>query len=450
MRHRYSQYLPPITFVSDLLTLNCALTISSFTYYDRLPPVNDNTGAIYFIFNVAWIIIALITKNYFFHRPLSFSAHISKIISSLIYHLVLVITYLYFFEFYDVSKYIIVYSYVLLFLTLLLCRSLTFFVLDYIRKRGFNQRRILLLGEIEMILMARRSFKRHPEYGYKICSLVTDGDAPFYTKDEITKIAIDKDIHEIYLCYKDLNGQYVNRFLNWFANSNINIKIISDLALDPFKISLLRFYDFPVIRLLSKPAHDIKILVLKRGFDIVFSSGVMISGLPVFFMVMLITKFSSRGPVFYRQERIGRNGKPFYIYKFRSMYVNAERGGPQLAKEDDPRVTPWGRLIRKTRLDELPQFYNVLKGDMSVVGPRPERQYFIEQIIDKAPSYKKLLSVKPGITSIGQIKYGYAENIDQMVQRMRYDLLYINKQRLNLDLTIIAGTIKVMIQGKGK
>jgi lipopolysaccharide/colanic/teichoic acid biosynthesis glycosyltransferase len=150
------------------------------------------------------------------------------------------------------------------------------------------------------------------------------------------------------------------------------------------------------------------------------------------------------------QERVGKNEKPFYIYKFRSMFVDAEKLGPQLSSSDDPRITKWGRLIRSTRLDEIPQFWNVLIGEMSVVGPRPERQHFIEQIIKKSPDYKKLFSVKPGLTSIGQVHYGYAENVEQMRQRLRYDLLYLDNVNFNHELDIIAKTVRVMVQRKGK
>lgn len=189
---------------------------------------------------------------------------------------------------------------------------------------------------------------------------------------------------------------------------------------------------------------------IKRIFDVVFSSLVMIAGLPIFLVLILITKLTSRGPIFYKQERIGKEGRPFYIYKFRSMRVDAEKNGPQLASDNDPRITKWGRFMRKTHLDELPQFWNVLKGDMAVVGPRPEREFFINEIARKAPEYKKLFCIKPGITSIGQVTYGYAETVDQMCDRMAFDLGYLPKMGLRTDLNIILQTVKVMAQGKGK
>ena len=160
-------------------------------------------------------------------------------------------------------------------------------------------------------------------------------------------------------------------------------------------------------------------------------------------------KKDSPGPVFFRQERIGYLGQPFWMYKFRTMYVNAEEKGPSLSSEDDPRVTPFGRIMRKYRLDELPQFWNVLKGDMSLVGPRPERKYFIDEIVKAAPYYYLLHNVRPGITSLGMVKYGYAASVDKMVERMEYDILYYENMSLTLDLTILIYTVKTVLTGKG-
>src|SRR5690606_27570989 len=150
------------------------------------------------------------------------------------------------------------------------------------------------------------------------------------------------------------------------------------------------------------------------------------------------------------QERIGKDQKPFYIYKFRSMRMDAEQGGPQLASDDDPRITKWGKFMRKTHLDELPQFWNVLKGDMAIVGPRPERRHYIDEIKGRKPEYIQLFRLKPGITSIGQVNYGYAENVRQMCERVDYDLQYLSTMSLKTDLEIILQTVKAMAQGRGK
>lgn len=187
----------------------------------------------------------------------------------------------------------------------------------------------------------------------------------------------------------------------------------------------------------------------KRLFDLLFSCIVLVLLSPVFLVLSLLVKLTSDGPVFYKQERIGLHCKPFHILKFRTMYENAEKNGPQLATDGDRRVTKIGHFLRKYRLDEIPQFINVLKGDMSIVGPRPERLFYEKQISEKAPYYALVHKVQPGITSWGMVKYGYANDVDKMVERLQYDIIYLENISLLIDLKILIYTIRTVVSGRG-
>ena len=226
------------------------------------------------------------------------------------------------------------------------------------------------------------------------------------------------------------------------------IKVLADRFNMLSKIQIRTIRGIPLVDVtdnnFSPAAQNIKLFL-----DKVCSVVALVLLSPLFAYIAWRVKKDSPGPIFFRQERIGYLGEPFMMYKFRTMYVNAEENGPLLASEDDCRITPFGRIMRKYRLDELPQFWNVLKGDMSLVGPRPERKYFIDEIVKKAPYYYLLHNVRPGITSLGMVKYGYAENVDKMIERMEYDILYYENMSLTLDLTILIYTVKTVITGKG-
>lgn len=260
----------------------------------------------------------------------------------------------------------------------------------------------------------------------------------------------ENKVEEVIIAIERKETDTIDNIIALLEETNVVIKIIpimQDFLFGTVKMSAI--WHAPLIQISPDlmPAWQQS---LKRIMDVVISLVAMIVLIPLYLFTAIGVKLSSKGPVLYSQERIGKHGRSFKMHKFRSMYVDAESNGPQLSSENDPRITPFGRFIRKVRLDEIPQFYTVLKGDMSLVGPRPERQYYIDQIVKRAPHYRLLLKVKPGITSWGQVKFGYASNVDEMVERLKYDILYIENMSIAMDIKILIYTMLIVLQGRGK
>jgi exopolysaccharide biosynthesis polyprenyl glycosylphosphotransferase len=267
---------------------------------------------------------------------------------------------------------------------------------------------------------------------------------------QINKIIEDFEIEEVIIATESDDLTKTNEIINDLANLKVEIKVIADMySILTGSVKMNSIFGALLISVNPEIMPSWQ-KTIKRILDLLISIIAIVMLIPVFIVLAILIKFGSKGGIIFKQERIGLENKPFEIFKFRSMFLESEKNGPQLSSKNDPRITPIGRFMRKTRLDETPQFFNVIKGDMSLVGPRPERQYYIDEIIKKAPHYKHISNVKPGITSWGQVKYGYAENVDEMIARLKFDLLYVENMSLVLDMKILFYTIIIMLKGSGK
>lgn len=278
---------------------------------------------------------------------------------------------------------------------------------------------------------------------------ITPDNLPVWQPEEIESICRDYNIEQIILAPTDEKDKVVMDMLDRLFPLDLPIKIIPDTL--SFITPSIRINDIlaePLIDLTSSPMSDCE-KNIKKAFDVSASTICLLLLSPLMAAIALAIKHDSRGPVFYSQTRIGKRRKAFKIYKFRSMRTDAEMSGPALSSENDHRITHVGHFLRKYRLDELPQFWNVLKGDMSIVGPRPEREFYIREIIRKAPYFSLVFQIRPGITSLGMVKFGYASDISEMVERTKYDLLYINNMSLSLDIKILIYTIRTVFTGRG-
>ncbi|HLO44672.1 MAG TPA: sugar transferase [Leadbetterella sp.] len=453
-KYRLSFLFAPIAFLMNIVTLNVSIIGSFYYKFGHLNNLFETPyNFLFWFLNLSWITILGISKP---AKKSRISFNIPTLVfnysKNIIFLLLLASLFWVSFKSYYYSREVL---FLTIFSTTILgyfWRVLAVLVLKVYRSSGHNVRSFAVLGEGDLSLQIQSYYAQSPELGFHNLGTYAEGSLKGKKIEDLFELCINNNVDIVYACVPYIDNKHVRKLIKLSENYPFEVKIISDFRGFFDKGLSVEYHGYiPVLNVSKKPYSDPKVEFIKRTFDLLISVFVVIFLFPIYLAIGLITVLSSQGPVFYTQERIGRWGKSFRIIKFRSMYVNSEKNGPQLSLgATDTRITPWGRIMRKTRLDELPQFFNVILGDMSIVGPRPERQYFIDQIVQTAPEFNKLLTLRPGITSLGQVKYGYASNVSEMINRMKYDLVYLKKYSVETDLQIIFLTVSVMIQGRGK
>lgn len=330
---------------------------------------------------------------------------------------------------------------------------------------GIGARNTLIVGWSSKAQELCDMVIKYPALGYKLVGFVDGGrsrggkrlkrseykDIPLVgTLDQLSSLIKQHDVREVLVGLESSEHDKLIHIIDECNGFEIGLKMMADLYdIVSGQARISSIYGVPLIEVtpqIMKPWEE----SLKRVVDIVVSLLILGIGLPFWLLFMVLIKLDSSGPALYRQERLGRNGKPFKIFKFRSMATDAEeKSGPVWASKKDPRVTRIGRIIRKLHIDEVPQFINVLLGEMSLVGPRPERSFFVEKLAEELPLYKRRLKVRPGITGWAQVKHKYDESIEDVKVKLKYDLFYIENMSWRMDLKILFNTFYVMIMGKG-
>ncbi len=329
---------------------------------------------------------------------------------------------------------------------------------------GIGTRNTLIVGWSKKAYELCDMVQKYPALGYRLIGFVTPekrgpkGRKPMEYQsvpvlgalDTLPQLLGEQQVREVLIGLDSTEHDRLLDIIRYCNGHEVGMKIIPDLYdIVSGQARISSIYGFPLIEVnpvIMKPWEE----AMKRFIDFLASGTILLVGLPMWVLVALAVRLTSRGPIFYRQERVGRNGRVFTMVKFRSMRADAEKtSGPKWAEKNDPRVTPVGRIIRRLHIDEVPQFINVFIGDMSLVGPRPERPYFVDQLEKELPLYRRRLRVRPGITGWAQIKYRYDQSVEDVKTKLKYDLFYIENMSWRMDLKILFNTLYVMLRGKG-
>lgn len=353
-----------------------------------------------------------------------------------------------------ISRFLILIYWILMIISVgsgrIIIRSIQMNMLE----KGIGLRDTLIIGDGIRGRELKHWIDKFPQLGYKVLGFVSSNERKgsadaIGSISQLAQIVDKRNVSEVLIALEASEKDKLFDILRSVPQSKVHLKILPDTY--EIVSGLARtnqLYGVPLIEVMPEiMSHGAKLA--KRAIDIFVSLFILIMMLPLLLIIALLIRISSRGPVFYKQIRVGKNGAEFTMYKFRSMYKDAEEYGPEWAGEKDPRITWIGRIIRKIYLDEVPQMINVLNNEMSLVGPRPERPYFVEILKKDIPYYYKRIAIKPGITGWAQIKHKYDESLSDVKEKLKYDFYYIENMSLKLDFKIMINTILVILFMKG-
>lgn len=453
MTHRYSKYLKQINLAGDILFLNIAYFL---VYFFSIGEFDTLFSSIYFelqlFFNIAWIASVYFIKVHDTSRTASIERVIRKLLNALGLFLILIFAFLGIKEG-SYYKFFVFYAYCSSSFGLVLFNIGFVLFQKYYRSVGYNLRNVIIVGYGNIATDLRKYFTENPDFGFRFVGYFDNNSNNSSVRgrvSDIYKVAKDLEIDGIYCVLPYLDHHEVKE-LNKFAEDNfIKIHAIPDYRGFPFKNIEVKLYDtIPVLNFPAQPLEDLLNRFIKRSFDLVFTSVLFVTVLSWLIpLVALLIKIDSKGPVFFKQSRSGINNKSFVCYKFRSMQVNDDSDKLQATKTDS-RITKIGAILRKTNLDEIPQFINVLKGEMSIVGPRPHMLKHTEEFARQVDKFMLRHNVKPGITGLAQTKgyRGETNTYYKLKSRFKMDRFYVENWSILFDLKIIVATVIVMLKG---
>ena len=444
MPNRFNKYINPLFLIGDVLLLNVALMIASFIWFGSISFIySEPYLTLVFVANIGWVFLELAFSSYEVSRVNRMAKVVRGIIVFLVLHMLIVSGFWVFQKAYYYSRGFLMTMYGTLFVLFIFWRVSVIYLLRIYRKQGFNFRNVIIFGYGEVAEELRKFFLLHPESGYRFIGFFSNlekGPKILGNFNNLHDFTIDNRVDEIYCCIPYIKYEQLRRLIDFGEENLIKVKLISDFRGFSFKgLELERYDHIPVLNVSSIPLDDIKNRIMKRTFDIVFSFFVILFVMSWLYpLTALAIKLSSKGPVVFKQQRTGKGNDSFWCYKFRTMRQNVDSDYKQASK-DDNRITWIGKILRKTSIDEFPQFFNVLIGNMSVVGPRPHMLKHTEEYTEKIEKFMARHFVKPGITGLAQARgyRGETNSIYQMKGRVKLDRFYIENWSFFFDLKII-------------